>query len=52
MKCTHFDGHWDDWALDTIGQHADECAQPSIEVELLRVTAALADWADNSLGAY
>ena len=42
----HLDEHWDDWTLDIIGPHADERAQPSIHVELVRVTAALADWAD------
>jgi hypothetical protein len=41
-----FTEHWQDWALDTCGEGADEHAQAFIVVELLRVTAELADWAD------
>jgi hypothetical protein len=41
-----FSEHWQDWALDTCGEGADEHAQAYIEVQLLRVTAELADWAD------
>jgi hypothetical protein len=41
-----FHDHWDDWALDSCGEPADEHGQPFIEVHLVRVTAELADWAD------
>jgi hypothetical protein len=41
-----FHDHWDDWALDSCGEPADEHAQPFIEVHLGQVTAELADWAD------
>jgi hypothetical protein len=42
----HLDEHWADWYLDVWGERADEHGQLAIEVELLRVTNALADWAD------
>lgn len=40
-----FTDHVDDWALDFVGESADEQAQARIEVQLLRVTPDLADWA-------
>jgi len=42
----HFTDRWDELGVETVGEHADEYAQPSIEVQLLRVTDELADWAD------
>jgi phage tail protein X len=41
-----FTEHSREWALDTLGERTDEHGQAVIEVQLLRVTAELADWAD------
>jgi hypothetical protein len=35
----------DELAIDTISEHVDERAQPSIQVQFVRVTKDLADWA-------
>jgi hypothetical protein len=42
----HFDRRGGDLALDIWGERTDERGQSSVEVQLLRVTARLADWAD------
>jgi hypothetical protein len=48
---SHLRSRWQDWAIDRINQHIDEHAQPSIEGELLRVTAEVADWANTLPGS-
>jgi hypothetical protein len=37
--------HWQDWTLESVGEDIDEDAQVCVEVELLRVTGDLAQWA-------
>ena len=37
--------HWRDWTLETVGEDIDEQGQACVEVELLRVTGDLAQWA-------
>ena len=38
--------HWHDWTLESAGEDIDEHAQACVEVELLRVTDDLAQWAE------
>src|SRR5262249_33530797 len=42
----HLYAHWDDWNLQVVGEATDEHAQLSVYVQLRRVSAAIADWAD------
>jgi hypothetical protein len=41
----HLMQHWQDWTLESVGEDIDEDAQACVEVELLRVTGDLAQWA-------
>ncbi|MGW4947010.1 hypothetical protein ACWEOZ_36115 [Actinoplanes sp. NPDC004185] len=41
----HLMRHWQDWTLESVGEDIDEQAQARVEVELLRVTSDLAQWA-------
>ncbi|MEU4217456.1 hypothetical protein [Actinoplanes sp. NPDC026623] len=41
----HLMQHWQDWTLESVGEAIDEHGQARVEVELLRVTGDLAQWA-------